>query len=72
LSQAERRVHPLAVHRAAAGISQRALAGMAKVDPKTVSNIERFHVEPSLRTACALAAVLGVDDVAELFPPEAS
>ena len=59
----------LRVYRVAQNLSQRALGERAGCTKETVSNIERGVVStPRRRTALAIAAALGVEDVSVLFP----
>lgn len=46
-------------NRKMAGLSQAALAEAVGVSTETISRLERGAFEPSLSTACAVAAVLG-------------
>lgn len=66
-SQARR--SPLAIYRFAKGYSQRSLAEQAGITRETVANIENGHTHPTLRTARAIATVLGINPDA-LIPAE--
>ena len=59
----------LALKRIRAGLSQRALARLAELDPSYISLLERGDRGPSPRTLNTLAGVLGCD-ITELMPDE--
>ena len=59
--------HPLALRRAALGLSQGALAARAGLSRESVCKIESGRQKPSLATALALGRALAFDPVV-LFP----
>ena len=67
-TEARHHLHPLRVWRAATGLSQKELAREAGIARSTVIRLEAGEV-PTVKTANAVANVLGVDREA-LFPPE--
>jgi transcriptional regulator with XRE-family HTH domain len=58
----------LARARAAAGLTQRALAGRARTSQSVVARIERGQTSPSLETLARLLAAAGFDLRAEIEP----
>lgn len=59
---------PLALARFSAGLTQRELAAAAGIATTTVVRLEGGENTPQLRTARAIAAVLGRSDLDYLFP----
>lgn len=62
--------HPLSTARRRANLTQTELGELATISRETVSRIERGEL-PHLRTARAIAGVLGIA-LEAIFPPETS
>lgn len=58
---------PLSVYRHAQGLSRQELADLAGLSARGIASLERREYLPRLKTARAIAAVLGVP-AHELFP----